>query len=212
MRQSQWIVFASNNRNKWEEFCSLLKAYGNFELVPADQVVKNAAKIGLVETSMDYLENAVEKARLINHASHYPCLADDSGLEVDALGGKPGARSHRFAIAKAGISQDQANNEKLLEELRGVPQSKRGARFKCALAIVMEGILIKATGTLEGHIAEAPAGKNGFGYDCIFIPKGFNQTLAQMNSQEKNKISHRVLALQDLMNQVATHGIVFSKP
>lgn len=212
MRASHTVVLASNNEDKLNEFRTLLKPYPSLALISADEVVRNAHKIGLVETYATYEENALAKARLINHACHYPTLADDSGLEVEALQGKPGPRSARFAIAKAGQSQDDANIEKLLTELKGRPMDARKARFVCHLALVIEGIVLKTQGILEGTIAEAPMGANGFGYDPLFIPKGEKRTLGQMSDEEKNRISHRSAALEDLMVQVKLHGLIFAKP
>src|SRR5690606_7017449 len=110
-------------------------------------------------------------------------------------------RSARYAIAKAGVSQDEANREKLLEALKGVPHAQRDARFVAHLALTIEGITITASGSLEGKITEAPRGNLGFGYDSIFIPKGFEKTLAEMKPSEKNKISHRAIALTELMRK-----------
>jgi XTP/dITP diphosphohydrolase len=156
-----------------------------------------------------YLENALAKARFVNQGAHYPSLADDSGLEVEALGGKPGVRSHRYASPKAGLTQDEANTQLMLKELAG---KSRTAKFTCTLAFLVEGILMHATGTLEGTIAEAPRGTHGFGYDPIFIPKGSSKTLAEMTQAEKNAISHRAVALRLLMDQVRQNGIVIAKP
>lgn len=210
MRLSNILLLASTNRDKFDEFSSLLKPYPEIQLAPATEYIRNAQKLSLVENYPTYLENAVAKGRLANHAAHYPALADDSGLEVEALGGKPGVRSHRYAIPKAGVSQDQANVELLLSELKTA--QTRSARFVCTLALVIEGILLHATGVLEGTIADTPRGSHGFGYDPIFIPKGQSKTLAEMTAAEKNSISHRALALTDLMKQVKVHGLTFAKP
>lgn len=210
MRLSNKIVLASLNREKFEEFGSLFKPYPEIELVLAEQVMRNAERLQFAERYETYLENATAKARLANQACHYPTLADDSGLEVEALGGKPGVRSHRYATPKAGISQDQANTTFLLQELKS--SQNRSARFVCTLALVIEGIFLSATGTLEGTLIEGPRGKNGFGYDPIFVPKGETRTFAEMSHEEKNRISHRSKAVQELMAQVRSHGIFFAKP
>lgn len=210
MRLSNKIVLASTNREKFEEMQALMAAYPGVELVPADEVIRNADKLKYAERFDTYLENAVAKARLANTGCHYPCLADDSGLEVDALKGKPGVRSHRYATPKATMTQDQANVEFLLSELKGA--STRSARFTCTLVVLIEGIMIQATGILEGTIADKPRGTHGFGYDPVFIPVGSNRTLAEMTSEEKNAISHRGKALHELMAQIQSHGIVFAKP
>lgn len=219
MRLANKIVLASLNPDKLFEFRDLLKAHaaaiGDVELVSAEALLRNPDKLGMVETHGTYLENATAKARLCNHGTHYPSLADDSGLEVAALNGGPGVRSHRYAKIPAGqissrMNQDRANNDQLLSELKG--KSDRSAKFVCSLSLVIEGILIHATGTLEGTIADAPRGENGFGYDCLFIPSGSSKTLAEMSMTEKNGISHRKTALDRLILEVRARGIVFAKP
>lgn len=212
MREANTLVLASNNKNKYVEFCNLFKFYPHIKVERASKYLRNTSKLGLVETHDTYVENALAKARLVNGGCHYPALGDDSGIEVMHLEGKPGVRSHRFAIAKAGQSQDLANVEKLLSELKGVPKAKRKARFVAHLALVMEGISVTAEGVLEGSIAESPQGENGFGYDPIFIPDGYNKTLAVMTEEEKNAISHRSKALHELMTLVKNRGLVFAKP
>jgi len=212
MRASHEIVLASHNPDKFQEFQSLMTAYPEIKLIPAAKILRNADKLGQVEKYSTYAENALAKARFANWGAHYPCLADDSGLEVEALGGKPGARSARFATAKAGQSQDQANVDLLLSELKGRPREARKAQFVCCLALVMEGIAIHVTGTLKGTIAEAPMGSNGFGYDPVFIPDGQSKTFAQMVEADKNRISHRAVALQLLMEDVRRRGILFARP
>jgi XTP/dITP diphosphohydrolase len=210
MRLSNRIVLATLNSDKFQEFKSLLGAYPEIQLIPAAELIRNAEKLSQVEQHATYLENAIAKARLANHASHYPSLADDSGLEVAGLEGKPGVRSHRYATPRKGVGQDQANVDFLLSELKTSPV--RTARFVCHVVLVVEGILLHSTGILEGSIADAPRGTQGFGYDSVFIPRGESRTLAEMTPVEKNKISHRYLAVQDLMAQVKTHGLVFAKP
>ena len=210
MRLSNKILLATLNRDKFEEFRTLFSAYPDIEIAMAGEYLRNPEKLALVETHDTYLENALAKARLANQGAHYPALADDSGLEVDALGGKPGVRSHRYASFQAGLSQDQANIQKLLTELAGKPS--RIARFVCTVALLIEGIMIHATGILEGSITDTPRGTNGFGYDPVFIPKGSSRTFAEMTDAEKNMISHRAKALHELMAKIKNHGIVFAKP
>jgi len=214
MRASNTIVLASNNHHKLLEFRELLKNFSQSEikLEPAEKYLRNSHKLSFVEKGSTYLENSQEKARTANLGCHYPSLGDDSGLEVLALGGRPGVKSHRYAIVKAGQTQDAANVDKLLEELKGYPMDKRGAKFVCSLSLVIEGIVINATGEVEGTIAEAPQGENGFGYDPIFIPKGFNRSFAEMSEDEKNELSHRSVALKNLLQQIQSHGIIFARP
>lgn len=209
MRLANKIVIASTNREKFEEFRELFGAYSQLEVVPVSSLVRNAQYLGRVESFENYADNAVAKARVINQACHYPTLADDSGLEVLALDGKPGPRSARFSAPRPGMTQDRANLAALLEQMRG--KTQRQARFVCTLALVIEGISILATGVLEGTLTEAPRGEDGFGYDPIFVPKGASQTLAEMSRIEKNKISHRAVALAALLKNARDHGVVFAK-
>jgi XTP/dITP diphosphohydrolase len=212
MRATQNVLLASTNVDKYIELRELFKPFPDIKLTPVQEIIRNAQKLGAVEIYDTYLANATAKARTGNLASHYPCLADDSGLEVEALDGRPGVKSHRYAIPKSGQSQDAANIEKLLQELKGVPSEKRKARFVCALALVMEGILITATGTLEGKIVESPRGNNGFGFDPVFVPNASNLTLAEMSEDRNNAISHRSRAVESLMQAVHAKGIVFARP
>ena len=212
MRASNTIVLASTNRHKFEEFESLFKKYPELTIAPVQDYIRNADKLALVETSFDYKENAMAKARACNHGCHYPSLADDSGLEVMVLEGRPGARSARFAIPKLGQTQDQANILKLLEELKDVPAAQRTARFVCHLALVMEGTLFQSVGILEGTIGFEPRGVEGFGYDSIFIPRGLDKTMAELTPNQKNKISHRAHAVEQLMNEIIAKEIVIAKP
>jgi XTP/dITP diphosphohydrolase len=199
MRASPKIVFASTNYDKFREMKALVAKYPGVELISPDGLVRNADKIGVVETHSTYLENAVAKARLVNQGCHYPTLADDSGVEVFALDGQPGVRSARAWTP-----------DSLLVAMKG--QSNREARFVCTLALVIEGTLLTATGVLEGTILDSPRGTNGFSYDPLFVPKGETRTLAEMTETEKNQISHRAVALSKLMQECMASGIQFAKP
>jgi XTP/dITP diphosphohydrolase len=210
MRLSNQIVLATQNRDKIEELRALFNPYPEMNLIPLDRVLRNPEGLQKCEQHTTYLENAVAKARLINLGCHYPTLADDSGLSVVALRGKPGVRSRRYAPVQANQSQDEANIELLLSELKG--QENRSASFHCTLALVIEGLLVHATGILEGTLCETRRGTHGFGYDSIFIPLGKTKTLAEMSDIEKNQISHRAKAVHSLMTQVKSHGLVFAKP
>lgn len=216
MRLAKQLVLASNNVDKFKEFESLLKPYPGIELVRPTGLIRNADKIAAVETHSTYLENAIAKARLANQGCHYPSLADDTGLEVLALEGRPGVRSHRYAKLAPQVggssreAQDQANRDLLLKEMSSA--ANRSARFVTVLALIVEGILIHAEGVLEGTIATAPRGMGGFGYDPLFIPKDSQKTLGEMTEMEKNAISHRARAIEALMLQVQTRGIVIAKP
>ena len=206
------------NPDKWEEFRALFRPYPEVQVTPPEGLIRNPEKLALVETHNTYLENSIAKARLVNQGCHYPALADDTGLEVDALDRKPGIHTFRYAKPAPGqpafskAAQCEANIQLLLNELKKTSASSRAARFVTVLALNMEGILIHSTGVLEGSIADSPRGSYGFGYDPIFIPQGSQKTLAEMTEGEKNAISHRARAVQDLMEQVRARGIVFAKP
>lgn len=210
MRLVQKVILASTNSHKLSEFQALFQSLNGPEIVSVKGLIRNADKLGMVEVHSTYLENAVAKARLANQGSHYPTLADDSGLEVMALEGRPGVKSHRYASYEPGLTQDEANRRKLLAEMKG--KTDRRARFVCALALTMEGLMIQATGILEGTISETPRGTDGFGYDPLFIPKGESRTLAEMTADQKNAISHRAVALKALFEQIAAKGITLAKP
>lgn len=210
MRVSPKLVLATLNRHKFEEFQAILKTYPEVQLTSFSQLVRNPEKLERAEQFASYAENATAKARIANLGCHYPVLADDSGLEVLALGGRPGVLSHRFSPPQPKLSQDEANRQLLLKELKSASQRK--ARFVCHLSLIVEGILVQATGTLEGTIAEAPRGADGFGYDPLFIPEGHQKTLAEMSAEEKNRISHRAVAIHHLMNQIKALGLVLAKP
>jgi XTP/dITP diphosphohydrolase len=212
MRVANTIVLATTNRHKFEEFETLFKKHPELKIAPVQDFIRNSEKLGLVEISDQYIENAQSKARACNHGCHYPSLADDSGLEVMALEGRPGVFSHRYAIPKTGQTQDQANMIKLLDEMKNIPVAQRNARFVCHLAFVMEGTIFHSLGILDGTISFEPRGVEGFGYDPIFIPKGFDKTLAEMSPAQKNKISHRSLAVDQLMLELLTKEIVIARP
>ena len=210
MRISPKLVLATLNRHKFEEFQDILKVYPEIQLTPVRRMIRNPEKLEKAEQFSSYIENATAKARIANLGCHYPALADDSGLEVEALCGRPGVHTYRYAPPQPKLSQDEANIQRLLKELKTAPQ--RRARFVCTLALVVEGVLIQATGTLEGTIAEAPRGQDGFGYDPVFIPQGQDKTLAEMSAEEKNRISHRAIAVHDLMKNIKSLGLVLAKP
>jgi XTP/dITP diphosphohydrolase len=142
--------------------------------------------------------NARKKATEIAAVAGVACLADDSGLEVDALGGRPGVHSARYAGEGA---SDARNNEKLLAELREVPDAERTARFRCSIVVVeADGRELAAVdGACEGHIGRELRGTHGFGYDPLFIPAGYDQTMAELGPETKNEISHRAKAAAKLV-------------
>lgn len=185
------IVVATLNMGKFRELEELLKDLP-LELVP---LAFYTTRPLIEEAGASYAENALNKARAVAAFLQEPALADDSGLEVDALGRRPGLFSSRYAGAKA---TDRENNMKLLRELEGVPWEERGATFKCALALAFpEGPELVVEGSCQGVIALAPLGEKGFGYDPLFVcHQGL--TLAQLSDEMKNLISHRALSAAKL--------------
>lgn len=148
------------------------------------------------EPHEDYLANALEKGRAVAAALGLPALADDSGIEVDALGGAPGPRSARYAGPGA---SDEENRRRLLSALKGIPGSGRTARFRCVAAVVWpDGRELHAEGVCEGLLLRAERGSGGFGYDPLFVPEGWDRTMAELAPAEKHRISHRGRALRAL--------------
>ena len=200
------VVLASRNPGKLREIQQVLRdiplrtiPLGELPDIPQPQ-----------ETGQTFAQNARDKAAYYAHATGEWCLADDSGLEVDALGGAPGVRSARYAAQacppeadRAAI--DEANNAKLLSALEGVCDEKRTARFVCHLAMAdPRRILIETFDTIEGRIGHAPKGHNGFGYDPLFFLPERGCTTAQLPPEEKNEISHRGKALRRFANLLRT--------
>lgn len=186
------VVLATKNTGKAKEIGRILEGSG-VEIVS----LEGFAGVELPpETGKTMEENALLKARAVAEATGLPALADDSGLEVDFLGGAPGVYSARYAGEKA---TDEENWKKLLRELEGVEAEKRTARFRCALALVgFDENEYLFEGVFEGAIAEAPRGANGFGYDPLFIAHETGRTAAELAPDEKNRISHRAKALEKL--------------
>ena len=154
--------------------------------------------VDVLEDRDTFYENALKKATETAAVAGVPCLADDSGLEVDALDGRPGVYSARYAGEGA---SDAQNNAKLLAELSGVSDERRAARFRCVIVIVdAEGReLAMAEGTCEGRIGQEPRGGHGFGYDPVFIPDGYDEAMAELGPETKNEISHRAMAAAKLV-------------
>jgi XTP/dITP diphosphohydrolase len=148
------------------------------------------------ETGDTYLENALLKARAVATALGEPAMADDSGIEVDALGGKPGPRSARFAGEDA---SDPENLRALIQAMAGVPSSGRSARYRCVAAMAWpDGREVHAEGVCEGTLVRKPQGVGGFGYDPAFVPEGRDETMAELSAEEKDRISHRGRAFRAL--------------
>ncbi|WP_228851180.1 non-canonical purine NTP diphosphatase [Aegicerativicinus sediminis] len=183
------IVFATNNSNKIYEIKQLIP--NQFEIKSLKDI---NCFVDIPETGDTIKENAFIKANYIYENFHENVFADDTGLEVDALDGAPGVYSARYAGQQRNAKD---NNEKLLNQLS--ENALRSARFKTVIALIINGNTYFYEGVCEGHIAETPRGTNGFGYDPIFIPLGYNITFAEMDLDEKNKISHRGKAIQKLV-------------
>lgn len=154
------------------------------------------------ETGETYLANALLKAHAVAGALGLPAVADDSGIEVDALGGKPGPRSARYAGAHA---TDEENLDRLMQALKGIPGSGRTARYRCVAAIAFpDGRDLYAEGTCEGTLVAKRRGKGGFGYDPIFVPEGWEETMAELTDRQKDRISHRGRAFRGLRELLAS--------
>jgi XTP/dITP diphosphohydrolase len=194
------LVLATNNRGKLQELQALLAPL-NIEVLPQSQFTSVAAE----ETGLSFVENAILKARHAARASGLPAIADDSGIEVDALRGAPGIYSARYAGAQA---SDQENLEKMLRELRDVPADERTARYRCALAFTRwetDASPLVCQASWEGRIIDKPRGTGGFGYDPIFeIEPGI--TAAELSADEKNRRSHRGKALAMLVSELKARG------
>jgi XTP/dITP diphosphohydrolase len=192
------IVLATANPGKQREFAALLGPRG-FELVLQSELHIDS----IAETGHTFEDNALLKARHAAALSGLPALADDSGLEVDALGGRPGVWSARFAGPDA---NDEDNNKRLLRALAERPGAARSARYRCVLALVRSSDdprPLLAQGSWEGRIGMSPAGSGGFGYDPYFIPAGFECTVAELSAVQKNALSHRGAALRDLIARLS---------
>jgi len=183
------LVLATNNANKAAEIKALLKDLEVEVLTLQDYPGMKMPE----EDRPDFAGNAAKKAEAVAAYSGLPAMADDSGLEVEALKGRPGVRSARYAGED---SSDRENNVLLLKELAGIPPQRRGARFRCAVAVAVPGRQTEIVeGSCAGRIAEKPAGENGFGYDPLFIYEPEGLTFAQMSREAKNRVSHRGIAL-----------------
>jgi XTP/dITP diphosphohydrolase len=192
------VVLASSNAGKVREFMQLLADVGMDVRPQSEFNVPDAD-----ETGLTFVENAILKARNAAELTGLPAIADDSGIEVDSLQGQPGIYSARYAGVGAGAA---ACNQKLLYELKGVPEARRTARFRCCIVMMLHAndpSPIIAEGTWEGRILEQPSGHEGFGYDPLFFVPTHNMAAAQMDPQEKNRISHRGQALQRLLERLS---------
>jgi XTP/dITP diphosphohydrolase len=198
------VVVASRNRHKLCEIGVLLADAGlPWDLIAIDQVAPECA---LFEDETSFEGNALSKARQAAAASGLPALADDSGIEVDALGGAPGVYSARWSGQPGShLCDDARNNQKMLRELAGVPMEKRTARYRCAATFVdpARGLEIVRTGTCEGRLLESARGTGGFGYDPLFFVESLGRTMAEITLEEKSRLSHRAAAFRQLARALA---------
>ena len=185
------IVFATNNKHKLQEIR---------EIVGDKLTISSLLDIGCTEDIPENeptLEgNALAKARYVKEHYGYDCFADDTGLEVEALNGQPGVRSARYAPGEGHDSQ--ANMKLLLENMKD--KQNRRARFRTVIALIVDGKEQLVEGIVNGYITEQPSGSEGFGYDPVFVPEGYDKTFAMMTSEEKNNISHRGRATRKLLD------------
>jgi len=197
------ILAATNNLKKRAELVRLLEPLG-FDVLTATEAGVDLGDVE--ETGVTFEENALLKATSGCKAAGLPCVADDSGLEVDALGGEPGVFSARYAGAHG---NDALNNEKLLRALEHVPEAERTARFVCAACFYTpDGVTFTVRGVCEGFIAFQPEGNGGFGYDPLFLPaaveakQGERPTMASLSDSEKDAVSHRGAAIRQLAAKI----------
>lgn len=190
------IIFASKNKGKIKEANEILKDFP-YEVISMSEA---GVDIDVVEDGETFEENAMKKAAEIMRITGSVAMADDSGICVEALGGKPGVYSARFAGED---STDQQRNEKLLEMMKEVPTGQRDAKFVCVIAVAFpNGKHFTVRGECSGEIAAEPKGENGFGYDPIFYVPEFKMTTAQMNPEQKHQISHRGRAMQKMKQEL----------
>jgi XTP/dITP diphosphohydrolase len=195
------LVIATSNAGKLREFKALLADLA-FEIVGQGELGVTAPE----ETGATFLENALLKARYAADVTGSAAIADDSGLEVDVLGGAPGIHSARYAGASGGTAQDAANTAKLVAALAGVPLEQRRARYRCVLVFVAgpgDPEPLTAEGVWEGAILDTPRGTAGFGYDPYFWLAEVSATAAELDPVEKNRVSHRGIALRALRERLA---------
>ncbi|MCO5142819.1 MAG: RdgB/HAM1 family non-canonical purine NTP pyrophosphatase [Oligoflexia bacterium] len=213
MRPMNVLVLASLNRGKEEEFSQILSRF-NYQLGSIEDFIRNYKQLALVENEKEgatYIENALRKCKAAFYAAKAPTIADDSGLEIEALEGKPGVHSAHFAKPNARESQSAANRRHVLELLEG--KSNRKASMKCVIVFMLEGVELIATGECKGAIALKEQGSGGFGYDSIFLPEGFNgKSFAEISVDEKNRISHRAMAIENLIHQIQKNEIQLVRP
>lgn len=195
------IVAATGNKHKIEEIESITKKFGMNVITKAEAGVGD---IEVEETGTTFEENSLIKAEAIMKATGMPAIADDSGLEADALNGAPGVYSARFSGEGA---TDESNNAKLLKLMENIPDDERSARFVSVVTLCFpDGTVVAARGECPGTLRRSPRGDGGFGYDPLFVPVGYDKTYAEISAEEKNIISHRAKALGILRMKLKETG------
>jgi XTP/dITP diphosphohydrolase len=190
------LAIASRNTGKIREILAICSDW------PVEWLTADERWPDVEETGSTYLENALLKARGVAQALGVPAVADDSGIEVDALGGAPGPRSARYAGEDA---TDELNLRTLIRAIAGIPPSGRSARYRCLAAVAWpDGSDLSAEATCEGLLETRPRGTGGFGYDPIFVPAGWDRTMAELEPAEKDRISHRGKAFRGLAERLRT--------
>jgi len=193
------IIAASRNENKIREIEEITREFG-MRVISRDEAGIGGADV--VEDGATFEENSLKKAREIMRRSGRITIADDSGIAVDALGGGPGVYSARYAGEEC---DEKKNRDKLLNALEGVPYEKRTARFVSVISMAFpDGREIIARGECCGHVISEARGTNGFGYDPVFVPDGYDRTFAELPAEEKNRISHRARALTALRGEFSS--------
>ncbi len=195
------IVAATGNKHKIEEIEAITGKFG-FKIITKAEA--GVGELDVEETGTTFEENSFIKAEAIMKATGMPAIADDSGLEADALDGAPGVYSARFSGEGA---TDESNNAKLLKLMENVPDDERTARFVSVVTICFpDGTVVAARGECPGVLRRSPRGEGGFGYDPLFVPVGYDKTYAEISAEEKNLISHRAKALGILQMKLKETG------
>ena len=198
---SSKILFASNNEGKIKEAKAILYPYGIDIMTPKDVGIK----LEVVEDGATYMDNAIKKAEAFFMETMIPTIADDSGLEILALNNEPGLFTHRYFGENLPF---EIKRKKMLNKMKKIADDNRGASYKCIVAYCDWDTVITAEGKIEGSITKEEAGTNGFGYDHIFKPNGYEKTFAELDTNIKNQISHRAIALSELAKKLMCHGFI----
>ena len=198
------LVFATNNSHKLEEVRALLREAGpeieeRFEILSLADI---GCDVDIHETGMPFYDNALQKAEYVKVHYNLDCFADDSGLEVRALGMEPGVRSARYADDAGFTHNSDANMDKLLRNMTNIKE--RQAQFRAVIVLLMDGKRLEFEGVCRGEITRERSGSKGFGYDPVFVPEGHTVTFAEMAMEDKNVISHRGKAVRQLVKYLST--------